>query len=202
MDIDALELRRLRELAESAEEKNANDGTPTQAELKAWKKYTAFQRDKYGTQFVENVPKSLYLKWSGRTTRVLHSQADVYGFPLRGAIIDVPKVIAHLHYFLKDNQFKLQAGEVQNEDDEQRRLHRAKADMAEDERDLRRGELIPREEARQIHMMWAKTLRDAAHDIGRKFGADAQDILREALDDCEKLIEELFGTEETVSSTQ
>jgi hypothetical protein len=54
--------------------------------------------------------------------------------------------------------------------------------------------LIPREEARNIHTRWEQMLRSAGEDLGRRFGAEAQDILNEALDDCQQLIASYFGS--------
>ena len=44
---------------------------------------------------------------SGRQTKVLNEQADRYGLPLGGPVIDLPKLARALHDFLAANAKKL-----------------------------------------------------------------------------------------------
>jgi hypothetical protein len=69
-------------------------------ELKAWKRFELDEDERRGRRFVAAVPKKVYGEWSGRQTKILHDQADLYGIPLRAPTINLPDVIAWLHDFL------------------------------------------------------------------------------------------------------
>ena len=46
---------------------------------------------------------------AGRQTKVLHDQADLYGFPLRGPSIDLPAFVRFFHDWLARNKNVLRA---------------------------------------------------------------------------------------------
>jgi len=191
---EAVDLQRIKALAETAIRKLDAGEEPTQTELNGARKYELRLQELYGIPFVEAVPHRLYRQWAGgREYVVLKTQADAYGFPIRGDFISIPSVIKHLHSFLTANQYKLLPKNSPNDDQHSDRYREAKADMAEDERDTRRGQLIPRFDARRIHTMWEHLLRGAGEKLGRKFGSDAQSILNEALDGCVNLIDDFYG---------
>lgn len=134
---------------------------------------------------------------SGRQAKVLIEQAERYGIPFGGAVIDLTKVVPALHNFFADNAAKLAknddplmqgSGSPALEDYRRERAAIARLDRLE-----REGQLIPREQSRQALGQGAAILRAAGETLQRQFGPEAAQILHEALDDFQHEIDRTFG---------
>ncbi len=69
----------------------------------------------------------------------------------------------------------------------------AKAKLAELDLQYREGKTIDRSEAHEVITEAARLIRGAGEDLQRRFGADAQDILDQAINEVDRLVEERFG---------
>jgi hypothetical protein len=67
------------------------------------------------------------------------------------------------------------------------RYRTAKAELIELDLSERRGELIPRDEIHNLFTRMGSRLRQAGETLQRKFGAESQEILNDALDDIAKI---------------
>lgn len=75
------------------------------------------------------------------------------------------------------------------------RYRRLKADMVELDLAERKRTLIPRAEIHAALGQIAGILRSASQALGREFGARAQELLLEALEDCDREIQRMGVTE-------
>ena len=150
-------------------------------------------------EYLREVPKHLYCEASGRPRQVLLSQADRYGFPLRGATINVWAVLAAFHDFLRDNAHKLgrkvDSDELMNGGNspalEQYRL--VKTQLAQLELKEKQQTLLPRDGVLAGFNLVAGVLRSAGEAIQQQYGPEPYDILVEALDEAERTVAEAFG---------
>lgn len=181
-------------LAIMAKIKLENDEKPTQQEVRALKRYEAALREEAGKAFLRAVPQKQYLGWAGQSRGVVGRQAALHGIPLEGSSISIPEVIGWLHGFLAESSRTLHdeptRPSIQSVEDEARLL-KARADLQELKRDEQLGDLIRRDQFHDVMMRWAAVIRKAGDRLGKKFGPDAQDVLNEALDTCESVIDEL-----------
>lgn len=76
------------------------------------------------------------------------------------------------------------------------RYRAARADLAEHELAVRRGELIPRDEMMEVLRYCARVLRTAGEQLQKSFGRDAQELLNGALDEFEETIHGLSETDD------
>jgi len=160
----------------------------TQAEREALKRHEKQKEERLRWQFYGSIPQKHWRQMSGRQTKVVNEQAERYGIPFGGATISLPAVVRAFHDFLADNAAKLA-----REDDpllqggsspalERYREERAK--LARLDRLERERQLLPRDEVRESWGRMAAILRSAGDTLQRQFGAEAVEILNEALDDC------------------
>ena len=73
------------------------------------------------------------------------------------------------------------------------RYRKARADLAEMERDERNGSLIPRQQLEPAFVQYASAIRRAGEGLQRRYGNEAAAMLNEALDDAERIIRQSFG---------
>lgn len=190
-------------VVKSAIAKNQAKQPLTPKERRAWQRWEADEDQRRGQRFVAAVPKKVYCDWSGRPTKILHDQCDLYGVPLRGATINVPDVIRWLHEFFAEHKHALAplvkglqaTGEPLTAKEqllrEQVDLYRKKNELLEDQLAERRSQLIPRGEVHSLHLQLATVLRAAGERLAKQFGAEAASILTVALDDFDALINQL-----------
>jgi hypothetical protein len=163
-------------------------------ELAAWKRFESAEDERRGRRFLSALPKTIYCQISGRQTKILHDQADLYGLPLRGATIDVAAVLTWLHDFLakhKHDLAPLVKGDVGGDRPaglrdqllaEQVDLYRRKNTLLEEQITLVQSRSYPHEEIHAVHERMATILRAAGEQLGRQFGDDAADVLNVALE--------------------
>ena len=190
----AIKQREQEKLADAARDKLARGEEPTVKERRAFEKVERRLTEEYGRVFVEKVTKAIYSEWSGRQQGQLYSQADRYGIPIRGDGISIPAVIRWMHDFIGEVGRRRSPDEDDVEPEllpgsrELERLRAAKADMAEDERDIKRGELAPISEFKEFLVRWSQRLRMAGEIMSKPTCADPHAVFLDALDDCERMV--------------
>lgn len=170
----------------------------TQAERRALKRHETQKEEQLRWQYYRSIPQKHWRRMSGRQTKVINEQAARYGIPFGGPTIDLPKVVRAFHDFLADNALRLA-----RDDDLLRggsspaleRYRQERAELARLDRLERQRRLLPRDEVRQALGRIAAILRGAGDALQRKFGADAVEILYEALDDARREVERSMGEE-------
>ncbi|MFQ5668332.1 MAG: hypothetical protein ACE5I7_18130 [Candidatus Binatia bacterium] len=170
----------------------------TQAERRALKRHETQKEEQLRWQYYGSIPQKHWRRMSGRQTKVINEQAARYGIPFGGPTIDLPKVVRAFHDFLADNALRLA-----RDDDLLRggsspaleRYRQERAELARLDRLERQRRLLPRDEVRQALGRIAAILRGAGDALQRKFGADAVEILYEALDDARREVERSMGEE-------
>ena len=179
-------------LIASCKAKIARGEKPARHEMRAWQVEEDRLTAEYGGKYVGSLPQKTYIEWAELNARIVYSHGAEFRLPIRGKHLDLRAIVKRIHELLKDGSLANESkGNMESPSIERQRC--ARADEAEDNRDERRGQLIPRDVCRRVHTVWAKMLRDAGETLGRKHGSDAQDILNEALDDCEQLVADNYG---------
>lgn len=141
---------------------------------------------------VSRVPNHIYRSWTNFNAPQALTKHAKWGFPCTGRHINVCHIVRHLHDFLSQNEQILNAAqdEIGASEDELRRQRALKADLLQVQLDREVQKLLPRLEVAEIHQAWAARLRRAADSLGKRFGPQAQRILADALDDCDKILAE------------
>lgn len=178
----------------------------TKEERGALKRHEREKEERLRWQYYASIPQKHWRQMSGRQTKVINEQAARYGIPFGGASINLALVVRGLHDFLADNAVKLS-----REDDPLmqgsgspalERYREERAALARLDRLEREGNLIPRSETRETLGRIAAILRSAGDALQRQFGPEAAEVLYEALDDCGREVERVFGDEAHDSTDQ
>jgi hypothetical protein len=165
-------------------------------EREALRRHEKDQEEKRRWQYYRSIPQKHWRAMSGRQTKVINEQAERYGIPFGGAVIDLAKVVKSLHNFLADNALKLARDDdplMQGSGSPALEEYRKeRAALARLDRLQREGVLMPRETARQALGQIASLLRGAGDTLQRQFGPAAVEVLYEALDDAQREIDRTF----------
>ena len=190
-----------RKAAAEAYKKVLGGGTLTTREQTVLKRFEKEKEEKLRWQYYRSIPQKHWREMSGRQTKILHEQAKLYGLPFGGATVDLPALVMALHDFLAANSRKLSAPD----DDLMQagvpspaleRYREERALLAKLERQEREGSLIPRDDSRDGLGRIAARLRAAGELLERQFGAEAREVLDEALGDAQREIEQVFGADD------
>lgn len=155
-----------RELAARALQKRSRGERPSRDELSALRRVEKQQEEKRRWEYYASIPAKHWKQMSGRQAKVIIEQAQRYGIPFDGREVDLTKVVPALHDFLAQNAAKLnKPRDADQVDDQLDRLRRAKADMAELERDTARGALVDVEQHRMTVEAIARAFRVEADGI-------------------------------------
>lgn len=175
-----------KKMAAKAHEKLKAGETPTQRELTALRAVERELEEKKRWDFYRSIPQKHWAKMSGRQPKVINEQAKRYGIPFDGAEVDLPAVVMAFHDFLADNAQTLAAAE-EKQDTRDRSLEiKMRRELLKLEKE--EGTVVPREEVRQLLGHLAMILRQAGEALGRQYGADAQRVIEEALEDYRRVI--------------
>ena len=186
-----------RKLVMQAAEKARRGESLTQREQRALRNYEREKERDDRWRFYRTIPKRDWQELSGRPNKVLNEQADRYGIPLRGRTVDLVEIAHWCHDLLKEHGHKLQGS-----DDEAmagpatpqlERWRKAKADIAEMDRDRLRGDLIPRAEIHEGHVRLAARLRQFGEILQQRFGPYAYALLKDLLEDYQNDVDRLSG---------
>lgn len=192
-------------LAQVARDKHARGEQPTEREARAYRVIEEGLLKDYGIRWNQNHPFGEYAQRMGRHINVLYAQGDTYGIPLRGGRqgIDIYAICKRLHDLVeelgsarKNGGRAAKSSEIDDDMEDGPALERyraAKADMTEDERDMRRQSLLPRDAVHAMHQEWGRILRAAGEKIGKEFGQRAHSILNQAIDDALSRVDAYFA---------
>jgi hypothetical protein len=186
-------------LITGAMRKLANGQDLTREERAALKRYEKQKEERQRWEYYATIPQKHWREMSGRQTKVINEQADRYGLPLGGPVVNLPKLARALHDFLAENAIKLakeddpllQGGAGSSPALEDYRKERAA--LARLDRLEREKQLLPRDAAREALGRVAGIIRGAGDSLQRQFGVAAVEILYEALADAEREINRSFG---------
>jgi hypothetical protein len=171
----------------------------TKEERAALKRHEREKEERLRWQYYASIPQKHWRQMSGRQTKVINEQAARYGIPFGGASINLALVVRGLHDFLADNAVKLARDDdplMQGSGSPAlERYREERAALARLDRLAREGNLIPRSETRETLGRIAAILRSAGDSLQRQFGPEAAEVLYEALDDCGREVDRVFGEE-------
>jgi hypothetical protein len=186
-------------LAADALTKRKAGKKPNVQEARALIRYERSVEEENRWHHYHTIPQKHWREMSGRPAKVINEQAERYGIPFGGRIVDLEAVVKALHDFLARNQRRLavpEDGDPLLANGNSAALERYRSSAAELKAlDLasRKNELIPREHARNGLARIASILRNAGDSLQRTCGDEALKILNEALDDAQREIETVFG---------
>lgn len=168
----------------------------SERERAALKRFEKQREEQLRWKYYATIPQKHWRQMSGRQTKVLHEQAARYGLPFGGAVVHLPELAKALHDFLATHATKLTADDpllqgAASPALEQYRQERAA--LARMERRQRERQLLPREEVRAALGRIATLIRAAGELLERRHGADAGQILLEALREAQLDIDRSFG---------
>ncbi len=171
----------------------------TKPERAALKRHEKEKEERLRWQYYSSIPQKHWREMSRRQAKVINEQAARYGIPFGGALVNLADVVRGLHNFLADNAVKLARDEDEllqgSGSPALERYREERALIAKLDRLEREGNLIPRDQVRQTLGRIASILRAAGDTLQRQFGEPAIEILYEALDDADREILRVFGTE-------
>lgn len=203
-----------RRLAAAALDKNRRGQKPSREELRALRRVTAAEEERKRWEHYAAIPKKHYIELSGRQSRTLNQQAEIYGIPIGGRTIELGRVLKWLHDFLAKHKHRFAAeaddplleGMDQSLKDalvrEQIKEKREKAKLAGMQRLEREGALVGRQESHQAWARVAGILRSKGEALQRQFGPDALTLLNEALSDAQREVDRCFGTGDAAGGHQ
>jgi hypothetical protein len=178
--------------------KVANRQELTREERAALKRFEKQKEERLRWEYYASIPQKHWREMSGRQTKVINEQADRYGLPLGGPVVNLPKLARAFHDFLAENALKLA-----KEDDPLlagggnspalERYREERAALARLDRLEREGQLLPRDQAKESLGRIAGIIRGAGDALQRQFGTAAVEILFEALTDAQREIDRSFG---------
>ena len=189
-----------RRLVMQAVEKARRGEGLTTREQRALRKYETDKEKDDRWRHYTTVPKKDYLKLSGRPDKVVNDQARLYGLPLMGRTLDLAAILSAFHDLLAKFKHRLGADAADGDPMlsgkstpalEDYRKWRAK--LAELDFRAREGELVPREQIHQGHIILAALLREFGETLQREFGPDAHRLWEDLLDDYQREVDRLSG---------
>jgi hypothetical protein len=145
-----------------------------------------------------HIPKKLWVEWSGRGRQVLDEQHARYGLPVKGATIDLAAVARWVHDLLAAHGRKINADEpemlaAEVSSPALERYRELRCAILELEYQIKCGQLVSVAHSREFHTLTASVLRDAGRHLQLRHGQDAYEVLSDALDECERLLEIYFA---------
>ena len=179
--------------AQGALRKLAGGLPVTQREERAVAKYRAWQEEEARSRHYNSIAKADWVAWTGLSPATIHKQARALGLPWpfeRNATIELPRVVAWLHGFLKTHLKKFDPAAGGQPAIERKRLADAKRSEFQLEQDL--GIWIKREQVHLALTRGSSLLRAGGEALQRQFGPDARKILDDALDDQQREFRRLF----------
>lgn len=187
-------------LSRAALEKRASGQMPTARETEALRRVQKAEDEGKRWLAYHTVPQKHYRAMAGRTTKVLIEHAQRFRIPF-GPTIDIAAVVRRFHELLIENRHRFRGG-VDDESDPLltgatspalERYRDEKAKLAKLDRLQREGELLDRGDMHEILARVAARFRAAGEAMQRRFGVEAGELMCQAIDDAEHVLEGLFG---------
>jgi len=163
-------------------------------EAAAVKRFERGREEERRWSYYRTIPQKHWREMSGRQAKVLIEQAEAYGLPFGGAVVDLPALAKALHDFLAANKFKL-ARELTDEEliagggestPGLERLRNATATLREMDVEERKKTHADLGDLHNVLMRFTSLLRRGGEILQRKFGGDAADIYNSAIDQAER----------------
>jgi hypothetical protein len=184
--LEAIAKRKRWDIPSTREQQALNRVEKRQEEQRRWEYYRA-------------IPQKHWREMSGRQTKVLAEQADLYGLPFGGRTIDLPVLVRRLHDFLAklgrhgvkfikdlmDGDFDTEGPQTESLD----RLRTAKAEKEEFGLKVLKRKYLPVDEIQDLFAVIASGLRQTLDSLQRQFGTEAMNIVREGIEEVERLFE-------------
>jgi hypothetical protein len=150
------------------------------------------------------VRKGEWAKWSGRQVKVINEQAERDGAPMLGATFSLPEFAKWFHDWratiapiLAAAKKAVVGGPDANigERINRARARREEAKATREELECRKalGQWVELEKVHEGLALFAKIMRGANQTVARKFGAEAQTILDDAIEDAIHVFRNHFG---------
>ncbi len=187
-----------------ARDKLSRKETLTARERAAWTRFTKDVEEKKRWEYYRSVPKKHYSAMSQRQQKVLNEQAERYDLPIGEAVVDLPKVIERFHDILAEAARKginlgdpgdhLMSGEST---EALERYRHWKANIAELDFREKKRQLVDYGQVEYLLTRAAIHYRNACSQLERRFGSDAADILRAAIEESRKLVDRVNHEDRT-----
>lgn len=169
------------QLATAAAKKRAAGQRLNRAEEAALRRVLKAREEAAREKTLAECPKKIYLRLAGRQAKVVNEQADRYGLPLRGEVVNLFEIIRAFHDLLP----KL-GSLIGHDGPALERLREEKFRLAQLDRRERESQLLPRDAVHERLALVASILRRAGETLARRCGPEAHQILNEALDEADR----------------
>ena len=188
-------------LAQSARTKVRAGQKPNREELGAIRRIERQVEEERRQRYYATIPQKHWVRMAGRPWKILREQAERYGLPFGGAVIDLGAVVRALHDFLAKNCRALATGAAAEGGDPMldgpnspalEEYRREKAIITRIQREALQRKTVTVDEMRGNLTLLSTILRNAGETLGRQYGAEAQEIVDEALDDFDGQVAEMF----------
>jgi len=187
------------DLALGAIAKRKRGEIPTVREQEALNRVEKRQEEQRRWDYYRSIPQKHWREMSGRQTKVLAEQAELYGLPFGGRVVDLPIVVGRLHDFLAklgrhggkwiktvlEGDYDAEGPQTESLD----RLRTAKAEKEEFNLRVLKKKYLPVDEIQDLFAVVASGLRQTLDSLQRQFGTEAMNIVREGIEDVERLFE-------------
>lgn len=192
-----------RELAALALQKRRAGKDPTRQELAALRRVEKARDEEQRWDHYRSIPQKHWRLLSGRPAKVLHEQADRYGIAFGGAQVDLTVIVPQFHAFLARNAKVLERADAPDPDDPAlfgpdtpslERLRFYTAELRRMDFEERQKTHLPRDVIHTMLGELAAALRDRVQTLDEEFGVDAGNLIREALDDTQRIIQRTLGS--------
>jgi hypothetical protein len=194
-----------RELAAAALRKRQLGQRPTRQELAALRRLEKARDEDQRWAHYRSISQTHWRQMSGRLPKQLREQAQRTGIAFGGAQIDLTVVLPQLYAFLARNARVLERVDTQEFDRDEaalgpetpslERMRWWRAELYRMDAEERAKTHLPRDEIHRILAEVASLLRTCLETLESDFGPDAAQLLRDALDDADRLVLRNFGAE-------
>ncbi len=191
------------ELAARARVAPFDGNRPNVSQRRALKRVTLAERDAIMDEMCAALPKRKYSELSGRTSHVCNKQARRYGIPIGGPSVDLGQVLQWIHEVIKEHGGRLLSAASDSKEDDPllsgpssamlERCREEKWKMLVMEREAKEGSLLDVATIREAHVKIASILRTCGETLERQHGADAGQLLRDAIEDAGRAVEDMLS---------
>lgn len=164
-------------------QKLREDKPPTQTELAAMARTIREQQKSRDVPYFRKMPKGEFTDMFGGSSKVYIEWAEKHGFPWpeKERYVDAIEIMLWYRQQFADRDTKTK-GEREFFDDWQGKCWEERYYELLDKREKRQEQLILREDFHLVLNIIIAELRQAGERLQRTYGADAQDVLNDAID--------------------
>lgn len=195
------------DLARAALLKQAQGLEPTRDQARALARWQNQENHKSRWAAYESIPKKDYREMSGLTDKTILSHRDRYELSaLDGPTVNLPTLLRQVHSLLSKHWIRftkdiegdsIMLGGLEKSSPAAERHRGIKAEIAQLDLDVKRGELTPRVDARIGLQRIVRCWRAGVEHLGREYGPAAAAIMNDAVDAAAKEVHRIFpGSEQ------